>query len=291
MFRGSIVALVTPFAQGRVDEEAYVKLINWQIEQGTHGIAACVSTGESFSMSLDEQARVIELAVQTVAGRVPVLAGTSAITTGHCIQLTQQAERLGADAVLIVTPPYIKPSQNGLYEHYAAVAEATKLPIILYNNPARTVVNIELETVERLARISNIIGLKDACPELDRTTHLRRSLGQDFLLLSGEDATAAGYLAHGGDGCISVTANVAPRLCADLQKAWSSRDWDTFARIRDQLHPLNKSMFFETNPCPVKYAVSLLGFCSPEMRAPLQVVNENTQKRLQSIMKELGLVA
>ncbi len=291
MFKGSIVALITPFKNDRVDEAAYVKLINWQIEQGTDGIVACASTGESITMSPEEQAHLIELAVKTVAGRVPVIAGTSAITTAQTVFLTQQAERLGAQCALIVTPPYIKPSQESLYQHYAAVAAATKLPIILYNNPARAIVNIELETVERLAKIKNIIGLKDATPELDRTTHLRRSLGKDFLLLSGEDSTAAGYLAQGGDGCISVTANVAPRLCADLQKAWATRDMDTFARVRDQLHPLNKSMFFETNPCPVKYAVSLLGFCSPELRAPLMVVNENTKNRVKTIMQELGLVA
>jgi len=291
MFKGSIVALITPFAHDQIDEPAFVKLLNWQIQEGTDAIVVCGSTGESLTTSMAEQARLIELAVATVNKRVPVIAGTAAIDTAQTIKLSQQAERLGSDGLLIVTPPYIKPSQEALYQHYKAVAESTALPIILYNNPGRAAVEIELETVERLSLIKNIIGLKDATPVLDRTTHLRRSLGKDFLLMSGEDSTAASYLAQGGDGCISVTANVAPRLCSDLQKAWVSRDLDKFAIIRNQLHPLNKSLFIETNPCPVKYAVSLLGFCKPELRAPLLTVNENTRQKLLSTMRELGLVA
>lgn len=291
MFKGSIVALITPFVNDQIDESAFIKLLNWQIQEGTDAIVVCGSTGESLTTSADEQARLIKLAVATVAGRVPVIAGTAAIDTAQTIYLTQQAERLGANGALIVTPPYIKPSQEGLYQHYKAIAEATKLPIILYNNPGRAAINIELETVERLAGIKNIVALKDATPVLDRTTHLRRSLGNDFILLSGEDSTAASYLAQGGDGCISVTANVAPRLCKALQQAWVDRDLDAFAKVRDQLHPLNKSLFIETNPCPVKYAVSLLGFCQPELRAPLMTVNENSQKQLRETMQQLGLVA
>ncbi len=291
MFKGSIVALITPFVHDQIDEPAFVKLLNWQIQEGTDAIVVCGSTGESLTTSMAEQARLIELGVTTVNKRVPVIAGTAAIDTAQTVRLSQQAEHLGADGLLIVTPPYIKPSQEALYQHYKAVAKSTSLPIILYNNPSRAAIEIELDTVERLSLIKNIIGLKDATPLLDRTTHLRRSLGKDFLLMSGEDATAASYLAQGGDGCISVTANVAPRLCSELQKAWASRDLDKFAKIRDQLHPLNKSLFIETNPCPVKYAVSLLGFCQPELRAPLLTVNENTREKLLSTMKELGLVA
>jgi 4-hydroxy-tetrahydrodipicolinate synthase len=291
MFKGSIVALITPFVNDHIDEQAFVKLLNWQVQEGTDAIVVCGSTGESMTMTGDEQARLIELAVATVNKRVPVIAGTAAIDTAQTIRLTQQADRLGADGILIVTPPYIKPSQEALYQHYKAIAASTTLPIILYNNPSRAAVEIELATVERLAQIKNIVGLKDATPGIDRTTHLRRSLGKEFLLFSGEDATAAGYLAHGGDGCISVTANVAPRLCAELQKAWRERDLDAFATIRDMLHPLNKSLFIETNPCPVKYAVSLLGFCEPELRAPLLTVNENSKSHLKETMKQLGLVA
>jgi 4-hydroxy-tetrahydrodipicolinate synthase len=291
MLKGSIVALITPFVEDKIDEQAFVNLLNWQVDEGTDGIVVCGSTGESLTMSMAEQARLIELAVATVNKRVPVIAGTAAIDTAQTVRLSQQAESLGADAVLVVTPPYIKPSQDGLYNHYKSVADNTSLPVMPYNNPSRAAIEIELSTMERLAAIKNIIGLKDATPGIDRTTHLRRALGPDFLLFSGEDATAAGYLAHGGNGCISVSANVAPRLCADFQRAWRERDLDKFAYLRDLLHPLHKSLFIETNPCPVKYAVSLLGKCNPELRAPLTVVNENTQGQLRSVLKGLKLVA
>lgn len=291
MFKGSIVALITPFVDNKIDTQAFVRLLNWQIQEGTDAIVVCGSTGESFTTGPQEQAELIELAVKTVGGRVPVIAGAAAIDTAQTIKLSQQAERLGADALLIVTPPYIKPSQDGLYEYYQSVAESVDLPIILYNNPSRAAISIELKTVERLAKIKNIVGLKDATPELDRVTYLRKNLGENFCLLSGEDGTAAAFLAQGGDGCISVTANVAPALCSALQKAWIARDMDAFAEVRNKLYDLNKMMFIETNPCPVKHAVSLLGFCKDELRSPLTVVNENSRAQLLSTMKQLGLVA
>lgn len=291
MFKGSIVALITPFKNDRVDEEAFIKLLDWHITQGTEAVAVCCSTGESFTLARTEQSRLISLAVEHVAGRVPIIAGTAAIDTAQTIELTQQAESLGASAALIITPPYIKPSQEGLFQYYSRVAENTSLPIILYNNPSRSAVNLEIETVIRLAQIPNIIGLKDATNQLDRTTIIRAAVGPDFCLMCGEDALVAGYLAQGGSGSITCVANVAPKLCADLVRAWHAGDLKTFAQLRDQLVPLSRSLFIETNPCPVKYAMSLLGFCTSELRSPLQGVNENSQQHILSTMKALGLVA
>lgn len=291
MFKGSIVALVTPFLNGKIDEAAFKSLLNWHIEEGTSAIVVCGSTGESMTMSQEEQAHLIKIAKETIKGKVPLIAGTSAIGTQQTIALTQQAEELGADAALIVVPPYIKPSKAGIYQHYANVAASVTLPIILYNNPARSVVNLEVDTIVELAKIPNIVGLKDSSPDLSRTTLLRRLLGPKFSLLSGEDGSAAAYLAQGGDGWISVTANVAPRLCAKMQKAWMERNLDDFATYRDQLDQLIRVLFLETNPCPVKYAVSVLGKCQPHLRAPLQVVNESTQGQIKTVMKNLGLVA
>lgn len=288
---GSIVALITPFQNDQPDYKAFEHLLEWQIAEGTSALLICGSTGESMTMTQSEQAGLIRRAVEVVKGRVPVIAGTSAIDTKQTVALTQQAEALGADYALIVVPPYIKPSQAGLLHHYSTVAKESRLPIILYNNPARSVVNIDTETILKLAEVPGIVGLKDACPDIGRTTTLRRMLGADFMLFSGEDGTAAAYLAHGGDGCISVTANVAPKLCAQLQAAWRNRDLDAFAQYRDQLDELNRVLFIETNPCPVKYAVSLLGKCEPQLRAPLQVVNENTKQRIQTTLKQLGIVA
>ena len=291
MFKGSIVALITPFINDQIDEAAFVRLLNWHVDQGTEAVVVCGSTGESFTLRRNEQARLIELAVKTIAGRIPVIAGTAAIDTAQTIELTQQAESLKADGVLIITPPYIKPSQEGLYQYYKAIAENTALPIILYNNPTRTAVTLEVETVVRLASISNIVGLKDATQQLERATLIRAAVGPDFCLMGGEDALVAGYLAQGGSGSITCMANVAPKLCAQMVRAWHDRDMDTFTRMRDQLVPLSRSLFVETNPCPVKYAMSLLGFCEAGLRSPLQSVNENSKQQILSTMKALGLVA
>lgn len=289
MLYGSVVALVTPFKNNEIDIPAFKDLLDWQIAEGTNGILVCGSTGESMTLSPDEQGQLIEVAVQHVNKRVPVMAGTSAIDTKQTTALTKQAEDLGADMALIVTPPYIKPSQDALYRHYVAVADSTSLPIMLYNNPGRAAINIEIDTVLRLAEVPNIFGLKDAHPNVDRATHIRRDADADFCLMSGEDATAAGYLGQGGDGCVSVTANVAPALCSAMQKAWRDGDRDAFADARNRLHALNKALFMETNPCPVKAAVHMLGKCGPELREPLTQVSEQTISHLQSVMKDLGL--
>lgn len=291
MFKGSIVALITPFLNDRIDESSLSSLLDWQIAEGTSAIVACGSTGESMTMNAEEQAHLIKFSVEAVNKRVPVIAGTAAIDTRQTVYLTQQAERLGADAAIIVAPPYIKPSQEAIYHHYRTVASNTLLPIILYNNPGRAVANIEIPTVLRLAEINNIIGLKDATPHIERATYLRRTLGPKFNLLSGEDTTAAGYLAQGGDGCISAIANVVPRLSAQMHEAWQKGDLSKFATYRDQLDLLQGAVFLESNPCGVKYAVSLLGKCQPHLRAPLMPTNENTQSLVREAMKKLGLVA
>lgn len=291
MFQGSTVALITPFLNDHIDEPALAHLLNWHIEEGTDAVVVCGSTGESMLMNADEQAQVIEQSVATMSKRIPVIAGTAAIDTRQTVYLTQQAERLGADAALIVIPPYIKPSQVAIYHHFRTIAENTSLPIIIYNNPGRSIVNVCVTTVERLAEIPNIIGLKDSTPHIERTTYLRRTLGPEFLLVSGEDTTVAGYLAQGGDGWISVIGNAAPRLCANFVAAWKAGDMAKFATYRNQLDLLQNAVLLETNPCGIKYAVSLLGKCLPHLRAPLMQVSENTQNQVRQTMQQLGLIA
>lgn len=290
MFHGSIVALLTPFRDGKVDEKAFSQLVAWQIRQGTNGIVPCGTTGKSPTLSHEEHKQVVELAVAAAKGKVPVIAGTGSNSTEEAIALTRHAKEAGADAALVVTPYYNKPTQEGLYLHYKAIAEAVKLPIIIYNIPGRCVIDMSVDTMARLAQISNIVGVKDATNDLTRPLKTRLAIGPNFCQLSGEDATIGAFLGQGGHGCISVTANVAPKLCAQLHAAWAKGDRAKFARLRDKLMPLHEVLFVETSPVPIKYAVSKLGKCLPDARLPLAPVSAALRQRIDKVLAELGLI-
>ncbi|MBX3488141.1 4-hydroxy-tetrahydrodipicolinate synthase [Parvibaculum sp.] len=290
MFKGSYVALITPFRDGAVDEAAFVKLVEWQIEQGTHGLVPCGTTGESPTLSHDEHKRVVELCVKTARGRVPVIAGAGSNNTLEAIELTRFAKKVGADAVLSVTGYYNKPSQDGIYAHFKAVNDAVDIPIVLYNIPGRTIVDINLETMTRLFELKNVIGVKDATANLARVSQQRLAMGSDFCQLSGEDATALGFNAHGGVGCISVTANVAPALCAQFQTATLDGDFGRALDIQDRLMPLHHALFLDPNPAPAKFALSLLGFCANELRLPLVTASTATEQKVREAMRAAGLV-
>jgi 4-hydroxy-tetrahydrodipicolinate synthase len=290
MFSGSITALVTPFANGRIDEAAFQRFVEWQVEQGSHGLVPCGSTGESATLSHAEHERVIRLCVEAASGRVPVIAGTGSNSTDEAVSLTRSAKESGADAVLVVTPYYNKPTQEGLYLHYKKIHDSVEIPIIIYNIPGRTGIDMTIDTMARLAELPRIVGVKDATNDLARPTRTLARIGPDFCQLSGEDPTAAAFLAQGGHGCISVTANVAPRACADLQAAWGRGDFKAVAEVRDRLTALNAALFVEINPIPVKYAASLLGFCTPELRLPLVEASEMTRRAVEAAMRRAGVL-
>jgi 4-hydroxy-tetrahydrodipicolinate synthase len=291
MFKGSLVALITPFRDGVVDETAFQDFVDWQIKQGTHGLVPCGTTGESPTLSHKEHKRVVELCIEAAAGRVPVIAGTGSNSTQEAIALTRHAKEAGADGALVVTPYYNKPTQEGLYQHYRAIAEAVDIPIVIYNIPPRSVIDMTVETMARIAKLPNIVGVKDATNDLTRPVKTRLAIGPEFCLLSGEDGTAPAYLAQGGHGCISVTANVAPRLCADMQESWQRGDLATMAKLRDALMPLHDALFLETSPAPVKYAASLLGKSTPDVRLPLVPCSPPTQQRVRAAMEHAGILA
>lgn len=292
MFRGSLTALVTPFrADGSLDEKAFRSLVEWQIEEGTSGLVPVGTTGESPTLTHEEHREVVRICVEVAAGRVPVVAGAGSNSTQEAIELSRHAESVGADAVLVVTPYYNKPSQRGLYEHFAAVAGATSLPIIIYNIPPRSVIDMTPETMGRLARdFSNIVGVKDATAKVDRVSDQRRTCGTDFIQLSGEDASALGFNAHGGAGCISVTANVAPRLCAEFQEASLSGDRDLAIELQDRLMPLHRALFVEPNPAGSKYALWRLGRIENALRSPMVPVEKSTAECIDAAMKHAGLL-
>ncbi|HXC55485.1 MAG TPA: 4-hydroxy-tetrahydrodipicolinate synthase [Rhizomicrobium sp.] len=287
--KGSIPALITPMKDGKVDEAAFRKLVNWQIAQGSHGLVPCGTTGESPTLSHEEHMRVIELCVEEAGGRVPVIAGAGSNATAEAIALTRHAKNVGADAVLSVTGYYNKPSQEGLYRHYAALAEAVDIPILLYNIPGRAIVEISVETMGRLAKLPGIVGVKDATANLMRPTRERAACGPKWRLISGEDATALGYMAHGGHGCISVTANVAPGLCAEFQNACLQGAFDRALQLQDRLMPLHDAMFVEPSPAPVKYAASLLGLCTDEVRLPLVAATDGARATIRAAMASAGI--
>lgn len=290
-FQGSITALITPFKDGALDLEAYRKLIEWQINEGTKGLVPVGTTGESPTLSHAEHDEVIEVCIEAAAGRVPVIAGTGSNSTREAIRLTQHAKNAGADAALIVTPYYNKPTQEGLYLHFKAINDAVDLPIIIYNIPPRSVVDMSVETMARLAKLPNIIGVKDATANLQRVSQQRMAMGPDFIQLSGEDGTALAFNAHGGVGCISVTANVAPKLCAEFHEVCLKGDYKRALEIQDILMPLHEALFVESNPGPVKYAAERLGLCSRETRLPLAPIMEATQRRVDDALIKAGLIA
>jgi 4-hydroxy-tetrahydrodipicolinate synthase len=291
MFKGSLVALVTPFRNGKFDEDAYQSFVEWQIEEGTHGLVPVGTTGESPTLSHAEHERVVELCIEAAAGRVPVIAGAGSNSTEEAIGLAKHAKKAGADGALIVTPYYNKPSQDGMYAHFKAIADAVDIPIIVYNIPPRSVIDMSVETMARLAKdCPNIVGVKDATNDLTRPLSTRAAIGENFAMLSGEDATVLSYLVNGGDGCISVTANVAPRLCALMHEAWQRGDTREAMKINERLFPLHQALFVEPNPVPAKFAMSLLDRMTMDVRLPLTPANGNTQDRIRKAMVSAGLL-
>jgi 4-hydroxy-tetrahydrodipicolinate synthase len=291
MFKGSLVALITPMREdGSVDEKAYAEFIDWQIKEGTHGVVPVGTTGESPTLSHAEHKRVVEMAVAAAKGRVPVIAGAGSNSTEEATELAEHAKEAGADAILVVTPYYNKPTQEGMYLHFTAIADAVDIPMIIYNIPPRSVVDMSVDTMARLAKHRNIIGVKDATANLTRVLHTRRACGPDFCQLSGEDHTAIAFNAAGGVGCISVTANVAPRLCSQMQTAWMEGRVQEAMAIQNRLVPLHDALFAETSPAPVKYAASLLGRTSERCRLPLAPLMESTRTKVRAAMTEVGLL-
>jgi 4-hydroxy-tetrahydrodipicolinate synthase len=290
MFKGSITALVTPFRDGEIDWQAFEAFVDWQITEGSHGLVPVGTTGESPTLSHDEHKKVVETAIRVAGGRVPIIAGAGSNNTNEAIDLARFAERAGADALLVVTPYYNKPSQEGLYRHYKAINDSVGIPIIIYNIPPRSVVDMSVETMSRLFELKNIIGVKDATAKLDRVSAQREAMGPDFCQLSGEDGTALAFMAHGGHGCISVASNVAPRLCAEFQTACLAGDYKAALALQDRLFPLHQALFIEPNPQGAKFALSLLGRMRNELRLPLIPVAPSTEAALRRALEHAGLL-
>ena len=291
MFRGSIPALITPFQNGEIDFKAFADLVEWQVSSGSHGIVPCGTTGESPVLEESEYKSIFDCTVAVVKGRVPVIAGTGSNSTKKTIALTQMARECGADGALIVVPYYNRPTQDGLYAHYKAVHDATDLPIVLYNVPGRTGTEISVETILKLAELPRIVGLKDATADTSRTTQIKSVVKAGFSVLSGEDALAGAFLAQGADGCVSVTANIAPKECAAFQNAWVAKDMAVFASLQNQLMPIHKALFVESSPAPVKYAASVLGLCSDEVRLPLVAASAKARSAVDDALRQSGLLA
>jgi 4-hydroxy-tetrahydrodipicolinate synthase len=289
-FRGSFTALVTPFSNGSVDEKAFRGLVDWQIAEGTNGLVPVGTTGESPTLSHEEHRQVVEWCIEQAKGRVPVIAGSGSNSTREAIELSQHAEEAGADAVLVVTPYYNKPTQEGLYQHFKAINDAIGIPIIIYNIPMRSVIDMSVDTMTRLFELDNIAGVKDATANVARVSQQRAAMGEEFNQLSGEDATVLGFMAHGGHGCISVTSNVAPRLCAEFHDACLKGDYATALKLHDKLMPLHTALFIETNPAPAKYALSVLDKCSDTVRLPMVRLAEKTKIAVREAMVHAGLI-
>ncbi len=289
-FRGSFTALVTPFNNGSVDEKAFRGLVDWQIAEGTNGLVPVGTTGESPTLSHEEHNEVVEWCVEQAKGRVPVVAGAGSNSTREAIALAKHAEEAGADAVLVVTPYYNKPTQEGLYQHFKAINDAIGIPIIIYNIPPRSVIDMSVETMKRLFELKNIAGVKDATANMVRVSQQRAAMGPDFNQLSGEDATALGFNVHGGHGCISVTSNVAPRLCSEFQASCLKGDYAGALKLQDKLMPLHGALFIETSPAPIKYALSLIGKCAETVRLPMVPLADQTRAAVREAMVHAGLI-
>lgn len=291
MLKGSITALVTPFEDGKLDEKAYRRLVNWQIEQGIHGLVPCGTTGESPTLNHEEHHRVTELCVEEARGRVPVIAGCGSNSTYEAVSLLMHAKAAGADAALVVTPYYNKPGQEGMFQHFKALSDAVDLPLVIYNIPGRSVVDMSVDTMTRcFAELKNVIAVKDATGDVGRVALQRTAMGADFIQLSGEDQTALGFNAHGGVGCISVTSNIAPKLLAEFQNHCLAGDYKAALDIQDRLTALHHALFLEPNPGPVKYGLELLGICSSEMRLPMVPIAEETRIIVKAAMVKAGLL-
>lgn len=292
MFKGAITALITPFKGDNIDEKAYQNFVEWQINQGIHGLVPCGTTGESPTLSHDEHNRVIELCVEVAKGRVPVIAGTGSNSTAEAVALSKHAEKCGADAVLVAAPYYNKPNQEGLFQHYKAINDAINIPIITYNIPGRSVVDIADENTARMARdLKNVVGIKDATGNLVRISTLRVALkGKTFCQLSGDDGTAIAFNSQGGMGCISVTSNIAPKLVAEVQNLWFAGKTKEALELHDKLMPLHIAMFCDTSPGPAKYAASLLKICQPNVRLPIVEPSEDKKAQVKKVMQEVGFI-
>lgn len=288
-FKGSFTALITPLNNGEVDEKAFQNFVDWQIKEGTNGLVPCGTTGESPTLTHEEHKRVTELCIEVAKGRAVVMAGAGSNSTAEAIELAVHAEKAGADALLVVTPYYNKPTQEGLFRHYEAINNAVSTPIFIYNIPGRSVVDMNMGTMARLAKLANIVGVKDATSDLARPIQVAKIIGHDFVQLSGEDATAIPFLAAGGHGCISVTSNIAPRLCAEQHKAWADGNVDKAMEIQERLISVHGAMFCESSPGPVKHAAEILGICSSELRLPLCEISEASKKTVTDALRQAGI--
>ena len=289
MFKGSITALITPLKNGEIDEKAFQDFIEWQINQGSHGLVPCGTTGESPTLTHQEHERVIDLCVEAANKKVPVIAGTGSNSTDEAISLTKFSKESGVDAALVVTPYYNKPTQEGLYQHFKAINDSCDLPIIIYNIPGRSVVDINIETMKKLAKLKNIVGVKDSSNDLTRPLLTAKNIAKNFCQISGEDGTIVPFLSQGGQGCISVTANIAPKMCSDLHRAWQKGNLKKVQSINSLLFPLHNALFLETSPGPVKYAASLLKICSNELRLPLVSISSNSKKEIKTVLTNLKI--
>ena len=290
MFNGSFVALITPFKGGAFDEAAFRALVDWQIAEGTQGLVPCGTTGESPTLSHAEHMRVTEICIEVTAGRVPVIAGAGSNSTQESLDLASHAKAAGADGVLVVTPYYNKPTQEGMYQHFKAINDAVDIPIIIYNIPPRSVIDMSVATMARLAALPNIAGVKDATSDLNRPILTAIEIGAEFCQLSGEDGTAIPFLAAGGHGCISVTANIAPKMCTDMQKAWAAGDVAAAMALQSKLMPVHAALFCETSPGPVKYAAGLLELCADEVRLPMTEIAETSKARVRDALSGAGIL-
>lgn len=290
MYNGSFVALLTPFKNGQVEDAVFQSFVDWQIKEGTNGLVPCGTTGESPTLTHTEHKHVTELCIEAADGRVPVMAGAGSNSTAEAVDLAKHAESAGAHSVLVVSPYYNKPTQEGLYAHYKAVNDAVGIPIFVYNIPGRSVVNVDLDTLKRLAELPNIVGVKDATSDLGLPIEVTRELGADFCQMSGEDATAIPFLAAGGHGCISVTANISPAKCAEQHAAWNAGDVARAQAIQLELINVHKSMFCETSPGPVKYAAELMGLCSAEQRLPMVDISDASKAQVEAAIRAAGLL-
>ena len=290
MLKGSFTALITPFKNGKIDEESFRSFIDFQIDEGIHGLVPVGTTGESPTLSHEEHKQAVEICIDQANKRVPVIAGTGSNNTEEAIDLTRHAEKSGADAALIVTPYYNKPTQKGMYEHYKSISTNSNIPIIIYNIPGRSVVNMTNETMKELFKLKNIVGVKDATADIPRVYSSRIDIGEDFNLLTGDDATCLAFMLYGGHGAISVTANIAPKLCSDFMNLCLEGKFQEAAKINDLLMPLHTALFIESSPGPVKYAANKLGLCSSEIRLPLTKISNETKKTVEQALKHASLI-
>ena len=290
MFKGSNVALVTPFKNNKLDEESYIKLINFHIENGTNGLVPAGTTGESPTLNHVEHNKVIELCIKESNGKLPIIAGTGSNSTEEAISLTKHAEKSGADGALVVTPYYNKPTQHGLYSHFEAISKATTLPIIIYNIPGRSIVDMNTKTMRDLFKIKNIVGVKDATSDIPRVYETKTTIGEDFNQLTGDDATTLAFMVYGGHGSISVTSNIAPKLCSEFMKYCLDQNFAKASEINDKLMPLHHALFVESSPAPVKYAASKLGLCKDDIRLPLTSISDETKQLVDKAMKHASLI-